>query len=96
MNTGTVSVHVIPSSASLDAITIFFQDFEPGQGRMVVECYGNAWAAYWGAMGGKTVREFVRSADVYYLTNKLSRPNQNKTTDKYLQRLVEAIKADLK
>jgi hypothetical protein len=96
MITGTVSVHIVPTAQSLDEITIFFQDFELGKGRMVLECYGEAWAAYWGSMGDKTIREFVQAAGPEYLFNKLSRPRQSKATDKYLRRIVEALKVDLK
>jgi hypothetical protein len=97
MNTGTVSVHVVESHTQPwhDPITVFFQDFEPGKGRMVMECYGQAWASYWGAMGNHTVRDFVKTAGPDYLVNKLSRPKQTKTEEKYLRRLVEAIKGDL-
>lgn len=97
MTTGTVSVHVVEAHTQPwhDPITVFFQDFELGKGRIVVECYGEAWSAYFGAMGGNTIRQFVQTAGPDYLTNKLSRPKQSKTTEKYLHRLVEAIKADL-
>src|SRR5271170_1478105 len=95
MITGIISVHVVPTAPSLDEITIFFQDFDIGKGRVVVECYGEAWSAYFGAMGSMTIRQFVQTAGPDYLTNKLSRPKQTKTTEKYLRRIVEAIKADL-
>jgi len=95
MTAGTVSVHVVDGNPTLDAITVFFQDFNPGQGRVVVECFGEAWTAYFDAMGGNTIRQFVSTAGVDYLTNKLSRPKQTKTTEKYLRRIVEAVKADL-
>jgi len=97
LNTGTVSVHVVEAHTEPwhDAITVFFQDFEPGKGRMVLECYSQAWATYWGAMGGQTVREFVKTAGPDYLVNKLSRPKMTKTEEKYLRRLVEAVKRSL-
>jgi hypothetical protein len=95
MKTGRVSVHVV-TYLTLDDITIFFQDFELGKGRIVVECYGEAWSAYFGAMGGQTIRQFVETAGPDYLTNKLSRPKQTKATDKYLRRIVDAIKTEFK
>jgi len=91
-----LTVHVVPESNGLDAITVFFQDIEPGKGRIVVECFGEAWSAYFNAMGAEnTIREFVMGAGGDYLTNKLSRPFQTKRTDKYLRRLVDALKASL-
>lgn len=91
----TVDVHVVPAVDSLDAITVFFQDFEEGRGRVVVECYGLAWAAYFGAMGAYTIRAFVTKAGTDYLVNKLSRPKQTKAEEKYLRRVVDALKASL-
>jgi len=94
---GTVSVHVVDAHTEPwhDPITVFFQDFEPGKGRMVFECYGQAWAAYWGAMSGQTIREFVKSASAEYLCNKLARQKQTKSEGVYLRRLVNAIKESL-
>ena len=98
MNTGTVSVHYVEAHTQPwhDPITIFFQDFEPGKGRMVMECYGQAWAAYWGAMSGQTIREFVRTSGADYIANKLARQKQTKAEGVYLRRLVDAIKESLK
>jgi hypothetical protein len=96
-NTGTVAVHLVEAHTQPwhDPITVFFQDFELGKGRVVFECYGQAWAAYWGAMGEKTVREFVKSTSVDYLENKFSPPKQTKSELLYLRRLITAIKDSL-
>ena len=76
----------------LDPITVITQDFEPGCGRVIVECYGMAWAAYWGSMPDhRTVIKFMASMDSTYLMNKLSRPNQTRKDDLYLGRIVAAI-----
>jgi hypothetical protein len=56
---------------NLDTINVVFEDFGPGQGRIMVECFGDAWAHYWGAMGSESVAEFVMTADEDYITGKL-------------------------
>lgn len=53
-------------------INVVLQDFAPGQGRLILEIDGDAWSHYWGAMTGRSLREFVAgcsSAD--YLVGKL-------------------------
>lgn len=95
MNVETLTpAHVIQITdhPGLDPITLIIQDFRPGVGRVVVECYGEAWAAFWGGMpGGKSVLEFLASMDPGYLHSKLSRPNQTRKVDAYLIRIVDAI-----
>jgi hypothetical protein len=64
--------HVIPASAGLDPITVMIEDHEPGRGRLYVYCWGCAWSAWWGAMGGgKGVLDFVARVDAGYLANNL-------------------------
>jgi hypothetical protein len=76
----------------LDPITVITQDFAPGQGRVIVECYGMCWAAFWGSMPeGKSVIEFMASMDEYYLRSKLTRPKQTKADTEYLGRICSAI-----
>jgi hypothetical protein len=61
----------IPRSESLDPIYCYFEDTKPGAGRITIACFGDAWTAAWGAMGDRTVRQFVAECDSYYLTNSL-------------------------
>lgn len=91
-----LTFHEVPASPTLDTINVFFQDFEIGRGRVVVECYGLAWASYFGAMGEYTIRPFVLKAGTDYLVNKLSRPKQTKAEEKHLRRVVDAMKESLK
>ena len=88
---------------ALDPITVIFQDTAPRQGRVLVECYGNAWACWWGNMGDRTVREFVASCDASYLTGALTQgrlPRDGMAgrvdVDVYLRRICEAILATVR
>jgi len=79
-------------SIGLDSIRIITQDLGPGEGRVIVECYGMAWAAYFGSMpSGKSILEFLASMDEYYLRNKLTRPKQTKADTEYLGRIASAV-----
>jgi hypothetical protein len=98
---GTLEVTYVPQSPELDPITVFWQNFELGKGIVTLTCYGDAWTAWFGAMGNRTIQQFVDSAGVDYLVNKLS-PNhvrlnqtQTKRQDQYLARIVKALKAEM-
>lgn len=82
---------------NLDPVTVFLQDFGTGQGRITVECWGNAWSCYFGGMGTNTIRQFVASAGTDYLVNKLTGQlhKQTKRNEAYLRKIVDAVKAAL-
>lgn len=63
-----VNVIHIPAGDKLDPIIVYFEDEKPGQGRMTIACYGDAWTAWWGSMGDRTVRQFVAGCDAGYLS----------------------------
>jgi hypothetical protein len=56
----------------LDPVTVYTENYEPGKGKITIECYGQTWSSYWGAMSGDTVEEFFCRCDEHYLANKLS------------------------
>jgi hypothetical protein len=57
----------------LDRIGVFIEeDWGPGQARITIEVFGEAWTFYWGSMGeGVTLRQFF--TDVPYLAQKFCR-----------------------
>lgn len=61
----------------LDPISAFLDCQGKQQGKLTVECYGTAWSCYWGAMGCDRVEEFIDSANVDYITEKLSNAQRN-------------------
>lgn len=43
------------------------------QGKIIIECYGESWSAYWGGMGDRLVSEFFTDCSVDYLAGCLKR-----------------------
>ena len=77
----------------LDRITVVFLDYGDGAGLLLVECFGEAWASYWNAMGCG-LREFVAKVDVGYLAQNLWPREERRTRrrEEYLRRIVVAVK----
>lgn len=56
----------------LDPITVFAEDFGPGQGKMTITCFGEAWSHYWSSMGeGNKLADFFCKCDTDYIVRKL-------------------------
>lgn len=92
-----VSLH-IPAMGGLDSINVFLQDYHEGQGQVTVVCYGQAWTAYFGAMGESDIRSFLLRIDEDYLVGKFLiqqfrlRAAENVRMERYLQRIVKRLK----
>lgn len=84
---------LITGAPALDPVTVVFRDAEPRRGGIIIECYGKAWAAFWGAMGDQTVKQFVAKCDADYLANSLHDRSQKRTkqSDAYLRRIATAV-----
>lgn len=54
---------------NLDPITVIVEDFSPGKGKIVIECWGRSWAATWTAMGNRTISQFFTETNNSYLVN---------------------------
>jgi len=92
IETQSCEILCIHDATHLDPITVVLQDLGPNRGRIIVECYGTAWAAGWGSMGG-TIREFMCRINSGYLATKLTPGDrrQLKRDEKYLQRIADAV-----
>lgn len=73
-----LTISDIMQSHRLDPIRVTLDDIEPGRGRITIECYGRAWASYWGAMGDQGIAQFFASCDNHYLIKNLA-PGLNST-----------------
>ena len=89
VETTTVTKLKISSIDALDPIGVILEDFEPRKGQITICCYGKAWTAYWGGMGGHTIAEFFTSCDEHYIANKLSNIDSQVFN-------IEAIRSDAK
>jgi len=63
----------ITAIQGLDPVTVFLDDISPSCGRIVIHCYGQAWANYWGGMGDRDIANFILDAETSYLADKLFR-----------------------
>lgn len=92
-----VKAFVIYEGPRLDPVTVILQDYGVGAGRLIVECYGEAWSTYWGGMGNKRIDGFIRTCSTDYIANRLW-PSSRKRLKKdpqyaYLTRVVDAVQA---
>lgn len=95
----TVAAWRISGAKALDPITVYWWDGRPDEGNVTLLCYGCAWTAYFGGMGGRTIKQFFAEADTPYLTGKLGITpilTQRKADHSYLGRIIEAVKAAIK
>lgn len=81
---------------ALDPVTVVIRNLAPGEGSILIECYGEAWGAYWGAMGSSTLQEFFAKCDDHYLVNRFSKTALTKVKKAYLTRIVTAVQQALK
>ncbi|MDU9408260.1 hypothetical protein RTH74_11685 [Pseudomonas sp. zfem001] len=68
----------------LDPVTVILEDighrviptasgsYTSRQGKIIVECYGKSWSAYWGGMGDRTVAQFFSDEHCGYLIGSLA------------------------
>lgn len=78
----------------LDPIRVMAENYEPGQGRITITCYGKAWTSAWFAMGGDTVQAFfIRVSNDYLIDN--FAPNMSSEVDDDNDANVEFIKSEI-
>lgn len=86
---------VVADVKGLDPIMVVFVDYANGSGRIVVQCYGEAWTAWWGAMGAHAgnVQAFIAAVEADYLANSLVGTRRNFTQGEhmYLERIAQVI-----
>lgn len=90
----------------LDPVTVFIQHFGENRYKVVVECYGSAWSAFFGNIGAVSIERFIATCGGApdYLVNALMRgvPQHRMTIQgraahkAWLTQIVTAIRAVLK
>ncbi|NWO11772.1 hypothetical protein HLV40_15380 [Chromohalobacter salexigens] len=61
---------------TLDPISIYLEDYGQGKGKLTVGCWDATWSYYWGAMGDRSLVEFIIGTNNGYLANKLKRDGE--------------------
>lgn len=78
----------------LDPIRVMAENYEAGQGRITITCYGKAWTSAWFAMGGDTVQAFfIRVSNDYLIDN--FAPNMSSEVDDDNDANLEFVKAEI-
>lgn len=88
-----VDAFEITDAPALDPVRVIVQDFGKGQGRIILECYGQAWSCFWSSMGSDvTVRKFFLLCDPDYLATKMANGKLKKQEFAYLMKVVNAVR----
>lgn len=74
--------YVITDLDGLDPITVYVTNYEPGKGKIVIQCYCDSWVNYWGGMGGMNLQQFFCSCDNGYILRKLLKKTHETDFDK--------------
>jgi hypothetical protein len=87
-----VEIVRIPETPKLDPITVFLEDYGAGKGRATIACYGSAWVCSWGAMGDRTIRQFIAGIDAGYMSgNMLSLRSATASERAYASHIAQAV-----
>lgn len=63
---------VLTGLERLDPVTVYLEEFSKDAGRIVIHCWGKAWASFWPAMGGRGIAQFFVDCDNAYLAKNLN------------------------
>lgn len=63
--------YILTDLDRLDPVTVYVTNYNPGQGKIVIECYGESWANYWGGMSGQKLQKFFIGCNNDYILHKL-------------------------
>lgn len=95
ITTSKVDSIFIEGMPVLDPVRVYFENYELGQGRITITCYGRAWTCAWFSMGERTIQQFFASCNHDYLLQNLciqiTTKKLQKTEDKYLMRIINAV-----
>lgn len=82
----------------LDPILVVMRDVGANCGQLLIECYGDTWSAYWGAMGARGVEDFVLSCSADYVVGKMFGRfhKRTKQAEAYLLRIVGSVQTALR
>jgi hypothetical protein len=82
----------IKDAPALGLINVYLEDIADGKGRVIIECYGQFWGAYWNAMGDRKIHQFFLDVDNDYLIDNIAPPRIKVADRKCLNRIIDAVK----
>lgn len=77
-----IEVYLLTEIKGIEPVTVYVTNYKLGQGKMVIECFGDSWAYYWGSMGEVILQNFVLSASNDYLASKLVKETRQTDFDR--------------
>lgn len=85
-----------PGCGSLDPISVIVEDFGPGQGKITITCFGEAWSHYWSHMGETNkLMQFFTQCDNDYIVGKLKTGISHEIDDEDDDRLTELLRKEI-
>lgn len=69
----TIQKILVTELQGLDPISIYLEDLGTGRGKITITCFDQSWTSYWGAIGNRTIAEFITACDIQYLAKNLSK-----------------------
>jgi hypothetical protein len=63
---------IITDVENFDPICVYLEDQGIGKGKIIITCHDKCWSSLWGAMGNKSLSQFILHCDNDYLIGKLS------------------------
>jgi len=93
-----VEAFTVHDAHAVDPVTVILRDHGGGVGRLIIECYCESWAGYWGAMGDRSLIKFLIDCDADYIANRIYPGGLSRGTRRYeyLLRIVRAMQDALK
>lgn len=77
----TTLQQLLVHAPTLDPIRVVLEDLEPRKGRITLSCFDQAWTAYWGGMGDRTMAQFFARCSPDYLVRNLKRGIRHSVVD---------------
>jgi len=63
--------YVLTDMERLDPVTVYVTNHKVGQGKIVIECFGESWSYFWGGMGERSLQQFFVTCENDYVLGKL-------------------------
>lgn len=85
-------IQITNAAQNIYSISAFFEDFGKNQGKVTIECDGDAWSYFWSATARSSIKEFFLEAGTDYLVGKFHRGISRTITDDSQESLQQAAK----